>query len=229
MDLVQRLKVQALPVGGVLAVDVADAGRQEVDAQGGDLGTLGRVGHFAGAHDAVLLAADGAHLGLDGQAVVMGHGHQLGGLGHVLVDGIVAAVKHDGGEAGFDAGFGALIGAVVQVQGHRHGDAQALVHGADHGGHDLEPGHILAGAFRHTQDHGAVHLLRGEQDALGPLQVVDVELADAVVAVAGLQQHIGSIYQHTSYLPKFHHDAFRQAYETRAEQNPARPAFTFSL
>ena len=43
-------------------------------------------------------------------------------------------------------------------------------------------------------------LLCGEQDALGPLQIVDVELADCVVAIARFQQHIGSIYQHSSYL-----------------------------
>src|SRR5699024_7089767 len=40
------------------------------------------------------------------------------------------------------------------------------------------------------------------QDALGPFQVVDVELADAVMTVAGLQQHIGCIYQHTILPPR---------------------------
>ena len=33
VDFVQRLKVQAFPVGRIHAVDVADAGSQEVDAQ----------------------------------------------------------------------------------------------------------------------------------------------------------------------------------------------------
>ena len=197
MDLVQSLKVQALPVGGVLAVDVADAGSQEIDAQGSDLGALGGVGHFAGTDDAVFLAADGADFGLDGQAVVMGQSHQLGGLGNVLVDGIMAAVEHDGGEAGGHAGLGALVGAVVQVQGHGNGDAQALIHGADHGSHGLETGHILAGTLGNTEDDGAVHLLRSQQDALGPFQVVDVELTDGVMTVTCLQQHIGCVYQHS--------------------------------
>ena len=47
VDLVQSLEVQALPVGGVLAVDVADAGSQEVDAQGSDLGALSGISDFA--------------------------------------------------------------------------------------------------------------------------------------------------------------------------------------
>ena len=37
VDAVQSLEVQTLPVCGVDAVDVADAGSQEVDAQSGDL------------------------------------------------------------------------------------------------------------------------------------------------------------------------------------------------
>ena len=37
---VQSLEVQTLPVCGVDAVDVADAGSQEVDAQSGDLCAL---------------------------------------------------------------------------------------------------------------------------------------------------------------------------------------------
>ena len=152
------------------------------------------------ADDAVLLAADGADLGLNGQTVVMGQGDQLGGLGDVLVDGVVAAIEHDRGEAGGNAGLGTLIGAVIQMQGNGNGDAQALVHGLDHGSHGLEARHIFACALRDTEDDRGVHLLRSEQDALGPLQVVDVELTNCIVAIARFQQHIGSIYQHSSYL-----------------------------
>src|SRR5699024_3920545 len=53
---------------------------------------------------------------------------------------------------------------------------------------------------RDTQDDVGVELLRGQQDAFGPLQIVDVELAYGIVAVARFQQHIGSIYQHITYL-----------------------------
>ena len=200
VDLVQSLEVQTLPVGGVLAVDVADAGSQEVDAQRSDLGALGGISDLTHADDAVLLAADGADLSLDGQAVVMCQRDQLGGLGDVLVDGVVAAIEHDGGETGGDAGLSALVGAVIQMQRNGNGDAQALVHRLDHGGHGLEAGHVFAGTLRDAEDDRRVHLLCGEQDALGPLQIVDVELADCVVAIARFQQHIGSIYQHSSYL-----------------------------
>ena len=200
MDLVQSLEVQALPVGGVLAVDVADTGSQEVDAQGSDLGTLSGVSNLAHADDAVLFTADGTNLSLDGQAVVMGQGDQFGGLGNVLVDVVVAAIEHDGSETGGNAGLSTLIGAVVQVQGNGNGDAQAFVHGLDHGGNGLEAGHIFASTLRNAEDDGGVHLLRGEQNALGPFQVVDVELTDSIVAIACFQQHIGSIYQHITYL-----------------------------
>ena len=177
-------------------MDVADAGSQEVNAQSGDAGALLGVGDLAGANDAVLNAADGADLGLDGQALVVSVLNQFLGLGHVLLDGIVRTVEHDGGEAGVDAGLGALVGAVIQVQRHGNGDAQALIHGADHGGNGLEAGHILAGALGDAQDDRALHGLGLEQDALGPFQVVDVELPDAIVAVTCLEQHIGCVYQH---------------------------------
>ena len=69
----------------------------------------------------------------------MGQGDQLGGLGDVLVDGVVAAIEHDGGEAGGNAGLGTLISAVIQMQGNGNGDAQALVHGLDHAATVLKP------------------------------------------------------------------------------------------
>jgi len=125
---------------------------------------------------------------------------QFGGLGHILVDGIMAAVKHDAGETGLNAGLCTLVGAMVQMQGHGHGDAQAFVHGLDHGGNGLKTGHVFTGAFGDAQDHGAVHLLRGEQDGLGPLQIVDVELAHGIMTVTGFDEHIACAYQHFTYL-----------------------------
>ena len=65
MDALQSFKVQALPVGGVNAVDVADASSQEVNAQSGDLGALFGVSDFAVADYAVLNAADGTNFGFD--------------------------------------------------------------------------------------------------------------------------------------------------------------------
>ena len=63
VDAVQSLEVQTLPVCGVDAVDVADAGSQEVDAQSGDLCALLGISNLASAYNAVLNAADGADLG----------------------------------------------------------------------------------------------------------------------------------------------------------------------
>ena len=163
MDLLQRVEVQAFPVGRVHTVDVADACGQEVDAQGSDARTLGGVRNLAHAHDTVLFTADAADLGLDGKAVLVSQSHQLGGLGHVFVDGVVAAVEHDGGEPGLNTGLG-----------------------------------IFARAFGHAENDGAVHFLRSLQRGLRPLQIVDVELAYGVVAVAGFLQHFGSVYQHNS-------------------------------
>ena len=73
-------KSRTLPVCGVDAVDVADAGSQEVDAQSGDLCALLGVSDLASAHDAVLDAADGADLGLDAQALEVCQSNQLLGL-----------------------------------------------------------------------------------------------------------------------------------------------------
>ena len=86
------------------------------------------------------------------------------------------------------------------MQGNGNRDAQALVHGLDHGSNGLETGHIFACALRNTEDNRGIEFLRSQQDALGPLQVVDVELAHCIVAVPRFQQHIGSIYQHITYL-----------------------------
>jgi len=204
VDAVQSLEVQTLPVCRVDTMDVADAGSQEVDAQSGDLCALFRIGDLASTHNAVLDAADGTDLSLDAQALGVCQSNQLLGLFHVLLDGVVAAVEHDGREAGLDAGLAALIGAVIQMQGNGNGDAHGIDHGADHGGNGLETGHVLAGTLGDAQDDGALHLFAGGQDCLGPLQVVDVELRHTIVAVTSLDQHFGCIYQHYSLPPQNH-------------------------
>ena len=84
------------------------------------------------------------------------------------------------------------------MQRHGHGDAQRVDHGLDHGGDGFEACHIFARAFGHAENDGAVHFLRSLQRGLRPLQIVDVELAYGVVAVAGFLQHFGSVYQHNS-------------------------------
>ena len=202
VDAVQSLEVQTLPVCRVDAVNVADAGSQEVDAQSGDLCTLFGISNLASAYNAVLNAADGADLGLDAHTMSVCKGHQLFRLFHVLFNGIVAAVEHDGGEAGLNAGLAALVGAVVQMQSNGNSDAHGIDHGADHGGNGLETGHVLTSTLGNAQNDGALHFLAGGQDCLGPLQIIDVELRHTVVAIACLEQHFGCIYQHYSLPPK---------------------------
>ena len=73
LDLGQTVKGEAGPVGGVQAVDVADAAGQEVDAQVGDSLALLGVGELAAGGNAVLDAADAADLSLDGDALVVGN------------------------------------------------------------------------------------------------------------------------------------------------------------
>ena len=204
VDAVQSLEVQTLPVGRVDTVDVADAGCQEVDAQIGDLCALRRICDLASAHDAVLDAADGTDLSFDAQALGMCQSDQLLGLLHVLFNGVVAAVEHDGRETGFHAGLAAFVGAVVQMQSNGNGDPHGIDHCADHRSNGLETGHVLTGTLGDAQDDRALHLLAGGQHSLGPLQVVDVELGHTVVAVACLDEHFGCIYQHYSLPPQIH-------------------------
>ena len=85
----------------------------------------------------------------------------------------MAAIEHDGREAGLVAGLAALIGAVIQMQGNGNGDAHGIDHCADHGSDGLEARHIFACALRDTEDDRGVHLLRSEQDALGEDGICD--------------------------------------------------------
>ena len=75
------------------------------------------------------------------------------------------------------------------MQRNRNRDVQLLNHGLYHGGHGFKAGHVLSGALADTKDNRAVLLLRGQQHRLCPLQVVDVELADCIVASLGLLHH----------------------------------------
>ena len=71
------------------------------------------------------LYGQGAELGLDDHAVVMGVLDDLAGDLDVLVEGLGGGVDHDGGEAAVDAGLAGLeVGAMVQMQGN--GDLGAL-------------------------------------------------------------------------------------------------------
>ena len=60
LNLREHVKAQALPVGRILAVNVADTGCEHVDAEIRDHLALIRVRDLAAADDAVFLAADRA-------------------------------------------------------------------------------------------------------------------------------------------------------------------------
>ena len=80
LDSVQSVETQAGPVLGILAVDVADTSSQHGDAQISDHLALVGISHFASTDHAVLFAADGANLGLNGHALGLSNGNQFLGL-----------------------------------------------------------------------------------------------------------------------------------------------------
>ena len=189
LDSSQRLKGQAFPVGGIYAVDVANTSSQNVNAQiSNHLAFLG-ICAFAFADDAVFFAADCTDLSLNRDALGVCQFNQFFGLSDILVDRIMRTVKHDGREASFDALLSAFIGAVVQMQSDRDGDAQFVDHAFNHANDGGVAAHILASALGNTEDYGRLQLLSGKQDRFGPFKVVDVELANCIMAVASLVHH----------------------------------------
>ena len=75
------------------------------------------------------------------------------------------------------------------MEGDGNGDPEAFVERAYHGGDDFEPAHVLGGAFGNPEDDGALEGFSLEKDRLRPFEVVDVEVADGVMAGVGLFQH----------------------------------------
>ena len=190
VDCFKSLKGKTCPVVRVLAVDVADAGSQHGNAQiCNGLALLG-ICALALANDAVLFTADGTNLCLERQTQHIAGVLQDRGLLLVLLERQMRAVEHDGREAGVDAGLCALEGAVIQMQSNRNGDAQLLDHAVDHADNGLVAAHVLACALRYTEDDRRLELLSRQQDCLCPLEVVDVELADCILAGASLVQHV---------------------------------------
>ena len=138
----------------------------------------------------VLDAGQGAELGLDDHAVVMGVLNHLAGQGNVLLIGLGAGVDHDGGKAAVDAGLAGLeVGAVVQMQGD--GDLGAFDDGSLDQLDEVGVVGIGAGALGNLEDDGSVLFFAGLGDALHDLHIVDVESADSIAAVIGFLEHLG--------------------------------------
>ena len=89
-----------------------------------------------------------------------------------------------------------LVGAVVEVQGDGDGNVLVLDELVDHVGDDLEAGLPLGGAAGALDDERGLELLAGVQDGRGPLEVVGVERADAVVALLGTLKHGLGVNEH---------------------------------
>ena len=127
----------------------------------------------------------------------MGKLDELGGVLEVRLEVLlVGAVIHDGGEASLDGLEAVLVGAVIEVKGNRHGDVEGVHHVDDDVVAQLEAGHPLGGASGALDDERALELLGSREDAVGPLDVVRVERAEAVVALLGRLEHVRSVNEH---------------------------------
>ena len=113
-----------------------------------------------------------------------------------LEAGLVGAVVHDGGEAGLDALEDVLVGAVVEVEGHGHGDVLVLKELLDDVSADLVAALPLGSAAGALDDDRGLELLGGVKDRGRPLEVVGVERADGVVALLGTLEHGSCVNEH---------------------------------
>ncbi len=143
-DVLKSLKGKTLPVVRILAVDVADACCEEVDAAVLELYALCRICTLAVCNYAVLFAADCAYLSLQGNAHTVSLVSQLSGLCKVLVKGQSRTVKHDRGEACIQTLVASLIVAVVKVKGNGNGDVLLLHNSLYHSGNYLVAAHVFA-------------------------------------------------------------------------------------
>ena len=170
-------------------MNVADSGCKEINAKICDSLALLGIRTLAHADDAVFLASDGADLRLQGNALVRADLYQFLGLLDILLNGIVRAVKHDRGESCLDALVACVIAAVIQVKSHGNGDVQLLKHAVYHAYHSLIACHVLSCTLGYAENHGRIILLCGQKYCLGPLQVVNVELAYRIVACLCFLKH----------------------------------------
>ena len=88
LDVGENIKSQALPVCGILAVDVADARCEHIDAEISDHLAFVGVSDLAAAYNAVLFAADGADFSLNGNALRVSESDYLLGLLDVLLNAV---------------------------------------------------------------------------------------------------------------------------------------------
>ena len=189
VDSFQGVEGKACPVFGVLAVNIADACSKHGYAKvSNHLAFLG-VCTFACAYNAVFFAADSANFCFKGDTQNVAGVNQSGGELNVFFDGVVRTVEHDGAETCVDASLCAFKCSVVEVKSNRNSDTEFLDHAFNHANDGGVTAHILACTLGYAEDTGSLKLLSGLKNALGPFQVVDVELADSIMFGTCLVEH----------------------------------------
>ena len=163
-------------------MNVADTCRKHGDVQISDHLALIGISAFAHTNNAIFLAANGTDLCFKRHALFCADLYQFLRLCNVLGNGIVRTVEHNGRKSCFDALIAALVATVVKMQCYGNRDLELLDHCLYHIGNRLKAAHILARAFGNTENYGRVQFLRGLQNCLRPLQIVNVELTDRIVA-----------------------------------------------
>ena len=170
-------------------MDVADTCCQEIDSQiSYHLAFLG-IRALAHTDHAVFLAADGTNLCFQRHVVLRADLNQFFRLGNVLFDGIVRTVEHNGGKACLYAFQASFIAAVVKMKGNRNRDVQLFDHTLNHTYDCFVSSHILAGSLGYAKDNRRIVFLCCQQDRLGPLKVIDVELSYCIMSCFCLFQH----------------------------------------
>ena len=201
MNLLQDI-VTELRQLGIEAVGVADADGQGVDARGVHAEAVLQGADFGGGLGSVLSAADPADFRLHGGAVFRGEGHDPGGGFHVFIDGTVACVPHDGGEAE-GKGLTQAVQRFAVVQMNRDGNG-GLPGGGHHHGTDQGQGRMGKAAFRNLQNDGGTAGLRGPENAPDTFHVGSVESADGIAFGVGLPEEIPHADQGHGLSPSLH-------------------------
>ena len=137
-------------------MDVTNACCQEVYAKISDRLALLGICALAHADHAVLFAADGTNLSLDGHSLAVCLSNQLGGLLYVLFQSVMRTIKHDGGETCLDALVAALYGTMIQMQCNGNVNVKVLKQAIYHANDYVIAAHVLACALGYAKDHGAL-------------------------------------------------------------------------
>ena len=75
------------------------------------------------------------------------------------------------------------------MKGNGNCDAESLDHTLNHTDDGLIAAHIFACTLGYAENNGGVHLLCGKKNGLGPFKIVDVKLANSIVARFCLVKH----------------------------------------